>query len=202
MNTIAILLWKHIIYIAINMASWAIVILTTKTERNKEAQVCNSSTELEPELAETSKTFIHWWASKRRRICRNQSRISQLWSWCRWAFDRCTLNEMIVAPFLLEQLGEMMLAVEDPFKGCIIGRRNRAASMGALKQDLWYACPSTITWQSQKARGTKGYTGLWMLTVRSEVSHWSSLWFCQPTRLDTYQQFSVASSELAREIIS
>ena len=43
---------------------------------------------------------------------------------------------MVVAPLLLEQLGEMMLAVEDAFKGSIVGGGNSTASMGAFKAGL------------------------------------------------------------------
>lgn len=43
---------------------------------------------------------------------------------------------MVVAPLLLEKLGEVMLAVEDAFEGSIVGRSNSTASMRALKTGL------------------------------------------------------------------
>lgn len=43
---------------------------------------------------------------------------------------------MVVTALLLEKLGEMVLAVEDAFQSCVIGRRKGAASMRALEAGL------------------------------------------------------------------
>jgi hypothetical protein len=43
---------------------------------------------------------------------------------------------MVVAPLLLEKLGEMVLAVENAFQSCIIGWRKGAASMRAFEAGL------------------------------------------------------------------
>ena len=43
---------------------------------------------------------------------------------------------MVVAPLLLEKLGEMVLAVEDAFQSRVVGRREGAASMRAFEAGL------------------------------------------------------------------
>jgi len=43
---------------------------------------------------------------------------------------------MVVASLLLEKLREMVLAVEDPLQGCIVGWCDGTATMGALEAGL------------------------------------------------------------------
>jgi len=40
---------------------------------------------------------------------------------------------VVVASLLLEKLREMMFAVEDALQGCIVGRCNRTAPVGAFE---------------------------------------------------------------------
>lgn len=52
------------------------------------------------------------------------------------AFDGSRFDEMIVTSFLLEKLREMVFAVQDSFKRCIVRWRKRAASMRTL--EAWF----------------------------------------------------------------
>ena len=45
------------------------------------------------------------------------------------AFDGSRFDEVIVTSFLLEKLSEVVLAVQNPFERCVVGWRNRTASM-------------------------------------------------------------------------
>lgn len=55
---------------------------------------------------------------------------------CARALDRSTLDQMIVAAFLLKQLGEMVLAVQNAFKSSIVRGRDGAATVGAFETGL------------------------------------------------------------------
>ena len=49
------------------------------------------------------------------------------------ALDGRALDQVVVASLLLEKLGEMVFALEDALQGCIVGRCNRAAPVGAFE---------------------------------------------------------------------
>jgi hypothetical protein len=55
---------------------------------------------------------------------------------CLRTLDRCALDQMVVASLLLEKLREMVLAVEDPLQGCIVGWCDGTATMGAFEAGL------------------------------------------------------------------
>ena len=52
------------------------------------------------------------------------------------AFDGSRFDEVIVTSFLLEKLSKMVLAVQDPFKSCVVGWRDRTASVRTLEARL------------------------------------------------------------------
>jgi len=49
------------------------------------------------------------------------------------ALDRRALEQVVVASLLLEKLREMVFTVEDALQGCIVGRCNRTAPVGAFE---------------------------------------------------------------------
>jgi len=49
------------------------------------------------------------------------------------ALDRRALDQVVVASLLLEKLREMVFTVEDALQGCIVGRCNRTAPVGAFE---------------------------------------------------------------------
>ena len=52
------------------------------------------------------------------------------------AFDGSRFDEVIVTSFLLEKLSEMVFAVQDPFKRCVVRWRDRTASVRTLEARL------------------------------------------------------------------
>lgn len=61
-------------------------------------------------------------------------------------FRRGRLEQVVVAARLLEELPEVVLAVEDPIEGCVRGGRQETATVSALEAGLvvWLALQSHL----------------------------------------------------------
>lgn len=61
---------------------------------------------------------------------------SRFWNGGCCTFDWCRLDKMIVAPFLLKKLREMVLAIQNALKGCIIWWSYRTTTVWTL--ETWF----------------------------------------------------------------
>lgn len=73
---------------------------------------------------------------KQRQWNRRHQQHSRFWNGGSCTFDWCRLNKMIIAPFLLEKLREMVLAIQNALKGCIIWWGYRTTTVWTL--ETWF----------------------------------------------------------------